>query len=149
MREKFKKEKNMKLSEAIRLGAMLKPQAFNELVENWPIGQTVMGQFIETEVQARTCALGAACDAVGQLYNDRECDDIFPQLKQVSVCPEGCSDFHVASNLFDVIPHLNDTHQWTRERIAAWVATVEPREQEEYNAPSLVPDHASASQHSS
>lgn len=128
MREKFEKEKNMKLSEAIRLGAMLKPQAFNELVENWPIGQTVMGKFIETGVQVRTCALGAACDAVGQLYNDRECDEIFPQLKWIADCPEKCS--FLLCSLFDVIPHLNDTHQWTRERIAAWVATVEPQEQE-------------------
>jgi hypothetical protein len=26
--------------------------------------------------------------------------------------------------------HLNDDHRWTRERIAEWVATVEPKEPE-------------------
>jgi hypothetical protein len=32
---------------------------------------------------------------------------------------------------------LNDHHRWTRERIAEWVATVEPQD-----APAPVPDEA-------
>lgn len=104
----------MRLSDAIRLGAMLKPQ----------------GRFHILDEHGRTCALGAALDAVGQLddsgpsiyalddkwpwctaHDDRECPD----------CRRG-----PMPSIHTVIVHLNDDHAWTREQIAEWVATVEP-----------------------
>lgn len=103
----------MRLSEAIRLGAMNKPQVFGALIRD-----------------GGTCALGAAYDAVGLLIGenaDVPClgAEMFPLLNTASDCP----DCYFVRNEFTgfVITHLNDLHQWTRERIADWVETLEPK----------------------
>lgn len=114
----------MKLSEAIRLGSLLKPQCEGAL---WKDGQS--------------CALGAACDAVG--VPDEEDYDIaihalrmeYPALDAEAQCP-ACSFIagiwrrwrEKEYDVEDVIIHLNDDHLWKRERIAAWVALREPVE---------------------
>lgn len=104
----------MKLSEAIRLGAMLKPQEFGDLNSG-----------------GKTCAWGSAYDACGYANIPKPFPAawIWPQ-KELAVCPEcvthgGSGGFH---GLIDghtvaghIITHLNDTHRWTRERIADWV----------------------------
>lgn len=125
----------MKLSEAIRLGAMLKPQAFGEVNSS-----------------KGTCALGAAFEAAGLPIqygaavgglNTRShlgpamCHVIVPQAwfdlleQQVVTCPE-CSFNNAIS---EVIPHLNDHHKWTRERIADWVATIEAQQEQQQAEP--------------
>ncbi len=105
----------MTLSEAIRLGAMLKPQQIHD-------GSLSDG--------TGTCALGAAMEACGI---DVEGDDNywslgerFPHLDGPS--PEHCA--HCGSNpgnLMGHIWHLNDTHYVSREKIADWVATLEAK----------------------
>jgi hypothetical protein len=122
----------MTLSEAIRYGSGMKPQAFGE----W-------------RGDGSSCALGAAMDALhveayGQLLNaedvgeDLPYDDLtvtFPWLEGPAKCP-ACS---LPSGIFrrwwyeeveaqDVIIHLNDDHRWSREAIAEWVARMEPPE---------------------
>ena len=95
----------MKLSEAISLGAMLSPQAF--------------GWFEDT--QGRRCALGAAKAAVGQSTD-------YPEWKWANGganCP-ACSAKLPA---IQVISHLNDLHQWPRQRIAEWVSTIDPQDE--------------------
>lgn len=102
----------MKLSEAIRLGALLKPQAFN--------GRSVDG----------SCALAAACDAVGiaritfddgAFINYSRLEGRFPLLTiSVTVPTYGWS-----SSLSAAIYTLNDTDHWTREAIADWVESIE------------------------
>ena len=97
----------MKLSEAIKLGAMLKPQGFEGT--GHPNGTT-------------TCALGAALNAIssnGCVYG------IWPWVNKIKLCPV-CEK----EPPYAVIPHLNNIHRWTRERIADWVATIEPVEVE-------------------
>lgn len=95
----------LKLSEAIRLGATLKPQGFGSYFSG-----------------GKSCALGAALDAVGRA--EMEEDDIWPELLShidTVECP-------VCARLRDghrIIPHLNDDHQWTREQIADWVEQIE------------------------
>ena len=133
----------MRLSEAIRLGAMMKPQAFGELMTTAEFRTALMGQNIRVVEITGTCALGAAMDAVGELPTasiyemDYEYDgeSVFPQLAHVvGDCPvAGCAYEWPAGagrkkDLDNMIPHLNDEHLWTRERIADWVATVEPKE---------------------
>ena len=129
-------ETTMKLSEAIRLGAMLKPQAFGGV-------NSTKG----------TCALGAAFEAaglpiqygavVGGLNSRSHLGSptwhvVVPPAwfdlgQQITTCPE-CSFNNAIS---EVIPHLNDHHKWTRERIADWVATIEA--QREQQAELVVP----------
>lgn len=156
----------MRFSEAIRLGAMMKPQAFGDLrmtrtkwKSNGPLGLS-----IEEEA---SCAKGAAYEALG--ISPRETvvdagteigfrdgtthvctervtttvvevpDEWYALLTSRSICPE-CAFLHVASESMRinlVIPHLNDVHRWTRERIADWV---EVQERDLDALQSLVPE---------
>lgn len=99
----------MKLSEAMRLGAMLGPQAFNA-----------------TRANGATCALGAALSAIGRpaaVYIFAS--DYFPVCRRVARHPVDGDEACVLS----VIRELNDFHGWTREQIADWVETLESAEQ--------------------
>lgn len=137
----------LRLSEAIRLGSMLKPQD-HEYFRSY---------------EGYSCALGAAADALGVPdrgendwdfgYHALVCE--YPHLAAEARCP-ACSRLRGAwrrwreheYDLGDVITHLNDDHQWSRERIADWVATFESQvsrvlspgeeEQTEQKARSLV-----------
>ena len=107
----------MPLSEAIRLGALLKPQALDS--EGWPM---------------KSCALQAALEAVGQpvLHVALGCtnygllETLWPLLVRPAMNPmDGDGNWP----LLNVIYRLNDQWEWTRERIAEWVATIEKQEQ--------------------
>lgn len=101
----------MKLSEAIRLGAMLKPQG--------------RGRFVNKNGQ--TCAFGAALDAVGRL----ECygahpAGLWPWITTTAVVLSPTALVASRVSVFWAIVTLNDGARWTREQIADWVATIEP-----------------------
>lgn len=109
----------MRLSDAIRLGAMASEQGFGTI---WDHG--------------KTCALGAAYLAAG-LFNRDHCvargaaSRTFPVIDvSIEQCPVYGGTvvrcFHGPKDVVNVITHLNDIHEWTREQIADWVATVEP-----------------------
>lgn len=99
----------MLLSDAILLGATLRPQAFGRMFTD-----------------EGSCALGAAIEAVG---NRTAFAELWPWGDiPVFRCPsdgEEC-DLYRGNRLFNVITHLNDYHRWSREQIAEWVRTVEP-----------------------
>jgi len=101
----------MKLSECIRLGSMLGSQYFG----SW------FGH------DNSSCALGAASLAIG-CADGGEVSRRWEWGWDESVelhCPE-CGQ---ARRLYAaIIAHLNDKHRWSRERIADWVATIEPEE---------------------
>lgn len=100
----------MRLSEAIRLGAMLKPQAFGTFRARTATRDD--GAFLGLRIIESTCALGAACDAGYKRSG----------IDQVHVWCPACS--LRAGVLFHAM-HLNDTHRWTREQIADWVESIE------------------------
>ena len=113
----------MRLSEAIRLGALLKPQAFEKLFDGHG-----------------TCAIGSAMDACGDALSAYFCNAIqdeiihqrWPVLGQAGVrCPACWAGQYVehgsSDNVLCNITTLNDRHYWTREQIAEWVATLEPQ----------------------
>jgi hypothetical protein len=100
----------MRLSEAILLGAMMKPQGF--------------GGFNKSGV---SCGLEAGLDAVGLMSRPRgnyhAAVQIWPWLRANIECP-WCMENQV---IYDVIGLcLNDRGKWSRQKIAKWVATVEP-----------------------
>lgn len=107
------REREMRLSEAIRLGAMLKPQ-------------TRIGKFY---MNGASCALGAAADAAGvTLGHDYDYGRLYatwPWLHRevAPPMPEMCAG---AVDVLECVWMLNDNHRWTREQIADWVATIEP-----------------------
>jgi len=114
----------MRLSEAIRLGAMLKPQKF-------------MGPSNQLKYETHTCALAAAAEAAGQSHLSVYApfwlwpwSAEIPSNRHVPPCPaceyawlEGSK---CAIAVVHIITHLNDKHHWTREAIADWVAAREP-----------------------
>jgi hypothetical protein len=104
--------KRMKLSTAIRKGAKLKPlQHF--------------GDFYNVDRTA-SCAFGAACDAVSADPTICDICDIFPITSFTNVeCPECHYPSFGRFEMIELVPHLNDTHRWTRERIADFVEQVE------------------------
>ena len=126
----------MKLSEAIRLGAMIRPQNFGMLIGP-----------IEGIKDVASCALGAAGEACGVLHYDAEIQGLtdaapyaelevrWPLLSKRSaglMCP-ACGMVHsgilTAFNVSDMIQTLNDSHSWSRERIADWVEQLELAEE--------------------
>lgn len=111
----------MRLSDAIRLGSMIRPK--------------VDGYFFH---DGKSCALGAALEATGTVYDEGGCkrhrDALrarwpFAVLRFVS-CPACGRSMPLAA----LVAHLNNGgveyfgtgHDWTREAIADFVATVEP-----------------------
>jgi hypothetical protein len=109
----------MILSEAIRLGAMLRPQGFGRYIDR-------------SEKVFRSCAFAAAVEAV--VNKARFTESVIETTitnnwswvyGKCLACPvRGCD---ADSRPSCMITHLNDTHRWTRERIADWVETVEPK----------------------
>jgi hypothetical protein len=126
----------MRMSEAMRLGAMLHDQAYGEL---WTLD--------EGGAVIASCALGAAFEAAG-LPMSREMrpypilgvggtgvlnwGDVpyewQPLLGAPAELPCGCERTGLGVGLFSAnfnvqgaIVHLNNSHHWTRERIADWL----------------------------
>jgi hypothetical protein len=114
----------MKLSDAIRLGAMATPKAD--------------GVFFDPRKEA-TCAQGAALLAIGQL-DRKSCRN---HARMMSAWPwivttrATCPSCGKPGTVRSLIPHLNNEfgaasggHGWNRNRIAGWIATLEPKEDE-------------------
>ena len=106
----------MRLSEAIRLGAMLKPrQAF--------------GAWLDED--GGTCAIGAALDAFGALNADGTADEqkwaeAVKCVRPTTFIPNACpACFRTSDRVDDTMRHLNNHHRWTREQIADWVESIE------------------------
>jgi hypothetical protein len=128
------REEGMKLSEAIRLGAMLRPQAFGgffgfeHVVPKGKCARMLARLGLrEMDLALSSCALGAAIESVGG--DASICSRAHGLLDRFEIlwggrirCP-ACIAHRV--NAFSLIYHLNDEHRWTRERIASWVATIE------------------------
>jgi hypothetical protein len=116
----------MRLSEAIRLGAMMSPQA--------------RGHFFQRAVSDKesviaTCALGAAALAVGGsiFHFAGPAHSRWPILGVL--VPENELPAGIVARrslrLADVIMMLNDKEGWTRTEIADWVDQFEARDQSE------------------
>lgn len=111
----------MKLSTAIRLGSMMKPQGFGGLIDIHA---------------SRTCAMGAAYEAIGielgrlvglpPTSSKRELQAATARQgwDGVLMVPRQCPICDHKSEWLPLI-HLNDYHRWTREAIADWVQTIE------------------------
>src|SRR5687768_8810316 len=97
----------MKLSEAIRLGAMLGPQ--------------IQGRTFDGD---GSCALGSALLAIGETETYTAAFKHFPVTHKQAVHPLSGASVSVLS----IVRMLNDADGWTREQIADWVATIEPQD---------------------
>lgn len=108
----------MELSEAIKAGAKLAPQAFGVLkVARYRKGR---------EPKLATCALGAAKMAL-HATSLGAVQQRYPLLGlQVEEVPCGCR-MKARDTVAEAIMHLNDRHKWRRETIAAWVKHLESK----------------------
>lgn len=95
----------MKLWEAMLEGAKKGPQLFG--VSLLPSGES--------------CAFGAIYLGAGINPHRERLQDHFPELDRETICPE--ADHR--NTLSGVIVHLNDEHNWSRQRIAEWLANRE------------------------
>lgn len=104
----------LRLSEAIRLGAMLGPQCFGAYVDYDGVTLTY-------------CAMGGALKAIGIACADliKNPVTIPAAWMQRADCDSPCSCHTRLTSLSAIVVHLNDEHSWTREAIAGWVETVE------------------------
>lgn len=134
----------MKLSEAIRLGSMIRPQAFGSIKTHPGSGR-----------RAATCALGAGLEAIkarvkvsigrkGQfdtrgkplegrtVYTWNWPAELRPIVYALAEYPCLCGISHpsLTAHVQTIIPHLNDVHRWTRQQIADWVEMVEAKHHE-------------------
>lgn len=108
---------NISLSDAIRLGAMAKPQAF--------YGPDPTMRLADYPAM---CAIAAAAFAVGADYLTYKDEyERWPILSNYNVSCPACGELHV-HRMMGVIWVLNDLHQWSRERIADFVASHEAAE---------------------
>ena len=119
----------MKLSDAIRLGSKLTPQAWSRLKSK----------------HGGTCALGAALEGIeydfdisikdtfesywsklikAAEYIDGRWPEVINTVVLCPLCPEK-SGF-----LTETITHLNDDHRVTRERIAEWIDSLTEKKEE-------------------
>lgn len=113
----------MRLSEAIRMNGMMKPQGF--------------GAYSFYSVD-QPCALGGALQSIGE-KQDYGLLRVWAVTTFITPCP-ACSNPEgrtlvreelrriSPSSVLDIVWHLNDGHRYTRSQIADWVATVEPSE---------------------
>jgi len=98
------------LSQAIRLGATFRPQCRGTLLDS----------------HGRTCALGAAVEAIkGDVSESHLGESALAErfglaMRGQERCPV-CDEKPVAGSICDVVAHLNDDHEWTREAIADWL----------------------------
>lgn len=102
----------------MRLGAMLRPQAFYRAFSN-----------------GGSCAMGAVQEAMGGFthilnYYCFEQSPWFPlyveMVKRHVACPE-CGRVQSETWQF-LVPHLNDDHKWSREAIADWLESLKALE---------------------
>ena len=102
----------MKLSEAIRLGAMMRPPS----------------------VEWHGCALGVAARAMGchSAIPTHFLHTTWPWLAAKIKSPDPSHPTYRRGDALSVIEDLNGWHRtglrWTREAIADWVATIEPQD---------------------
>jgi hypothetical protein len=107
----------VRFADAIRLGAMMRPQAHGAIFEG-----------------GKSCAMGAALEAAGVRFPINSCDydqhlwRLYETLQwplgRQTRCPACLRATSVT--LGWLVTHLNDDHLWTREEIAAFVDTVDP-----------------------
>lgn len=129
----------MKLSEAIRVGAMLGPQGFGRLKQ---ARRRFLGLFGRSTTEY--CALGGAF-AAGGFSSHREPSDGREGFRGTAAAPGEMVTVIETPNEWNVffetvrpcpqcrrpllgkrlLPHLNDDHRWTREEIARFVESCE------------------------
>ena len=124
-----------KLYEHIRLGALLRPQAFGAYF--W---------------EGKSCAMGAAYESLhgAEAEQTTEAEQTidfkwseFP-VAEVAVPARptlhGCC-WHNSGTIRAIVQHLNDGHCWTRNQIADWLEPIEEalgREHPEWSGPKPV-----------
>jgi len=109
------------LSDDIRTGSRLTRQTRSQFV------RVIFGKHM------MTCALGAACVAIGKPYLNRDegieaLVEQWPELKFKVDWPANTAHSYPGDpqrDLQTIIIALNDQYNWTREAIADWIDTLE------------------------
>jgi hypothetical protein len=135
--------KDMPMSQAMREGAKLRPQATEgwfKLLDDGRIGSCAVGAAAEAAHVFRpevveTFVARYPIDVTARYVDAHKGpSDVWPvMLEQSPPAPCGCNpdslpwDPEYVPLVQEVIIHLNDDHKWPRERIASWLAMVEKK----------------------
>lgn len=149
----------MKLSEAIRAGSKIRPQAHGGMyAERRTQPKRRWWQIFRKPheiVERLSCAMGAAIEAADCPITKGPKTEISTPLRGedqpagsevetivqpqewniVLLRPFDCPQCGVRELGFRLIPHLNDDHRWTREQIALWVERIENAGQQQEPMP--------------
>lgn len=100
------------------------------ILEGCKLSTQCRGKLVSDDLMS-TCAMGAAFVAVGAIIKGvvqtgRTMIEMFPVTGSVGRlrCPEACIELQTGG-VVDVVVHLNDHHNWERERIAYWLRDIE------------------------
>jgi hypothetical protein len=112
----------MKLSEAIREGAKIRPQCYgaffgNGTAEN-PIASCALGSALEGAKLVEVQNLWPTNMGFALLAQQ------WPEIQNAKApCPAKCNSWicHDGDSIEGMIQHLNDNCRWTREQIADWL----------------------------
>ena len=107
---------SMKASEALLLGSLVTTQGFGA----------------ESPASSTPCALGTIAQVLGLQFTNfgvySTLGQIYPWMLQEGydcpMCPDSIGSYKAMSLIY----HLNDQHKLSRNKIAEWIATVEPKE---------------------
>jgi hypothetical protein len=123
----------IRLSEAIRLGSMLKPQIFGEATDG--VGTCALMAGIEAAGlklrPVRPEEYGTPTDRAARSHAGDYVVEFPPEWRWATFAGKrvDCPVCEQRESVYRLIPHLNDQHRWTREAVADFIATIEPPEQ--------------------
>jgi len=120
----------MKLSEAILMNGMTKPQGFGAASFSSASAPCALGGALQSV--NRQCARNDINYPITEnICNFQTIKDLWLWTEREITCPVlECSDWTCNVPVSQIIWHLNDQHLWTRAQIAEWVASIEPKELE-------------------
>lgn len=121
----------LKLSEAMRLGAMMVPQAFDVRGEEIVIERFYNILHLETAQYVTACALQSALIAIGR-PGEHSVYEVWPwAYEYTTVECHACGSCYAYVAV--LVVHLNDDHHMSRQSIADFVEGLE----KEYAPPSI------------
>ena len=97
-----------------------------KLSERMILGATLIKHVPRASGDGEGCAIQCAVQANAEDTTDM---DWIHNRTHVGGCPARCNRMWTQSTVGGIIVHLNDDHKWSIDRIAQWVASVEPQEQ--------------------
>lgn len=126
-------------SEAIRAGIEMRPnQAFHRYFRDEENATCAMGAGLEAIIERPLTEDDITATGLRRIVLDADMPKCFAYLKYTVAAPCGCSaprgctshktgEIETTLDINNLIVHLNNFHQWSREQIADWLESEEEK----------------------